>query len=64
MTNDKNLTQLSNQEIILEEISEEELEGVAGGGFFAFLLGDVVGGLLGNVGTSLDIVTGQLSTTP
>ncbi|MBN3939300.1 hypothetical protein [Nostoc sp. NMS9] len=59
MTNDKNLTQPNNQEVILEEISEEELEGVTGG-VLGGLLG-AVGTFLGNVGASADILLGQLS---
>ncbi|MEH2174837.1 hypothetical protein [Nostoc sp.] len=47
MTNDKNLTQPNNQEVILEEISEEELDGVVGGF-------NVLGPLLGGVGSVLD----------
>ncbi|MEH2212033.1 class IIb bacteriocin, lactobin A/cerein 7B family [Nostoc sp.] len=53
MTNVNGLTQPNNQEIILEEISEEELEGVTGG--FGPLGGVVaaLGGLLISVGGAL-----------
>ncbi|MDZ8065556.1 MAG: hypothetical protein RMY64_07930 [Nostoc sp. DedQUE08] len=47
MTNVNELTQLTNQEAILEEINEEELDGVVGG--FVFL-----GPVLGALGTGLD----------
>lgn len=47
MTNVNGLTQPNNQEAILEEINEEELEGVVGGF-------NVLGPLLGGVGTVLD----------
>ncbi|MEH1945879.1 MAG: hypothetical protein V7K77_02655 [Nostoc sp.] len=57
MTNDKNLTQPNNQEVILEEISEEELEGVTGGGLFGEVLGRV-SVLVDNLGKSLDIFVG------
>jgi hypothetical protein len=38
MANDKNLAQLTNQEAILEEINEDELEGVVGGGLLSGLV--------------------------
>lgn len=60
MTNVNELTQLTNQEAILEEINEEELDGVVGGGLFTSLL-DPTGNLVKNLGVILDIFTGQLS---
>ncbi|MFN6565650.1 hypothetical protein [Dendronalium sp. ChiSLP03b] len=41
MANVNGLTQLNNQEAVFEEINEEELEGVVGGG----ILGGVLTGL-------------------
>jgi hypothetical protein len=52
MANDKNLAQFTNQEAILEEINEDELEGVVGGG--------LVGNLIPGVGTVLTGVDGIL----
>ncbi|MDZ7963415.1 MAG: hypothetical protein RM368_00315 [Nostoc sp. DedSLP03] len=57
MTNDKNLTQPNNQEIILEEINEEELDGVVGGGLFDGLFGKVAG-LVSDLGVSLQNFVG------
>ncbi|WP_445628088.1 hypothetical protein [Nostoc sp. DSM 114167] len=52
MNNVNGLTQLNNQEAILEEINEDELEGVVGG------LGIVGGILVGGLGASPDAVAG------
>lgn len=60
MTNVNELTQPNNQEIILEEISEEELEGVTGG---LGPVGDIVGALGGTVvtvGNLLQVLGGVL----
>ncbi|WP_193199323.1 hypothetical protein [Nostoc sp. MG11] len=56
MTNEKNLTQLNNQEAIVEEINEEELEGVVGGfledllGSVGFILDNTLFGLASGIG--------------
>lgn len=58
MANNNDLTNLNNQEVIFEEINEEELDGVVGGG-----LTDVTGPLLGTVfGVTgvLEVVVGNL----
>ncbi|OUL19772.1 hypothetical protein BV378_31640 [Nostoc sp. RF31YmG] len=54
MANDKNLTQLNNQEIIVEEINEEELEGVVGGIGLLGTVGRGVGTLVVRVTDGLD----------
>ncbi|MDZ8135002.1 MAG: hypothetical protein RM049_06825 [Nostoc sp. DedQUE04] len=57
MTNNKNLTQPNNQEVILEEINEEELDGVVGGGLIDGLFGRVAG-LVADLGASLQNFVG------
>ncbi|MFN6527488.1 hypothetical protein [Nostoc sp. ChiSLP03a] len=57
MTNVNELTQPNNQEIILEEINEEELDGVVGGGLIDGLFGRVAG-LVADLGASLQNFVG------
>ncbi|BAY26918.1 hypothetical protein NIES2100_67340 [Calothrix sp. NIES-2100] len=55
MANNNDLTNIKNQEIIVEEINEEELDGVVGGG-----LTDITGPALGTVFGVTAIVEGVL----
>ncbi len=59
MTNVNGLTQPNNQEVILEEINEEELEGVVGGFFF---LEPVLQALGNGLDNTLTQVLGGLNT--
>ncbi len=60
MKNITDLTQPNNQEIIVEEINEEELEGVVGGGFltnFLASVGFILDGTLLGAATGIGGVT-------
>ncbi|MDZ8091420.1 MAG: hypothetical protein RMZ42_05695 [Nostoc sp. DedQUE05] len=59
MTNVNELTQPNNQEIILEEISDDQLEGVVGAGLLGSL-GRAVGTLVVRVFDAADEVAGTV----
>lgn len=62
MVNDKNLAQSLNQEVIVEEINEEELEGVVGGIGLLGTVGRAVGTLVVRVTDALDETLTSLGT--
>ncbi|MEH2150401.1 hypothetical protein [Nostoc sp.] len=62
MTNVNGLTQITNQEAILEEINEEELQGVVGGGLVEDLIPPVVTILTG-VGGAVGVLVPRLLNT-